>query len=137
VLRKCADLPPYQEQFTGYGKNKIQHIVHLRHLLYRFSVGGGMFITHFPHKNSDARSEWDRFDKKKRDKLKEAKMSGGDIDIAAVQDYHRLKMDTLFGEFKRWVKEAIGDVYQKDMRYTPLCQGMNDDEQLHDMPTGL
>lgn len=31
LLRRCAPtLPPFAEAFTGYGKNKIQHVAHLR-----------------------------------------------------------------------------------------------------------
>jgi hypothetical protein len=133
VLRKCADLPPYQEQFTGYGKNKIQHILHLRHLLFRFAVGGGIFITHFPHVASAARRDWNQFDKKEKAKMEAAK-KGGDGDVDALADFHRVKMDTLFAEFKGWVMEVVGDQYQKITSYTPLCVGMSDDDRFSLLP---
>ena len=41
VLRMCSALPPYQESFTGYGKNKVSHIIHLTAASYTFKVIGG------------------------------------------------------------------------------------------------
>jgi hypothetical protein len=47
VLRKGAPDPPYAEVFTGYGRNKIQHVNHLRMRGYSFSVVPGIFLVHF------------------------------------------------------------------------------------------
>ena len=55
VLRKSPLLPMYEERFTGYGKNKIEQIVHLRYAGWRFQVLGRSFLTHFPHHKSAAR----------------------------------------------------------------------------------
>ena len=41
VVRLCDTLPGYQEGFTGYGKNKVSHIIHLTATGYKFSVVGG------------------------------------------------------------------------------------------------
>ncbi|GMI08318.1 hypothetical protein TrRE_jg2426 [Triparma retinervis] len=41
VLRKCASLPPFQPSFTGYGKNKASHTLHLRYLSYDLKRGKG------------------------------------------------------------------------------------------------
>jgi len=51
--------PPYDERFTGYGKNKIQHVTHLRWAGWRFAVAPrGCFLTHFPHPISSAKKAW-------------------------------------------------------------------------------
>lgn len=38
VLRKSPLLPPYEERFVGYGKNKIQNIVHMRYAGFSFAA---------------------------------------------------------------------------------------------------
>lgn len=109
VLRRCSDLPPFQNTFTGYGKNKIQHILHLTRLGYKLSVLGGGFIIHFPHPASAAKVEWDAFvddghhenDRKKQQKLLK-KMGLG------VDDYHRLAMDNLLIQFVEWLEDVDG-----------------------------
>jgi len=59
VLAKTAALPRFEEQFTGYGKNKIQNLVHLRYAGWHFSVLPRSFLTHFPHHKSAARMAWE------------------------------------------------------------------------------
>merc|ERR1719232_194377 len=41
VFRYCQDLPPFQTHFSGYGKNKLTWIMHLRRLGYKFTQIGG------------------------------------------------------------------------------------------------
>ena len=76
VVRAGPPTPLYDERFTGYGKNKIEHVTHLRWAGWRFAVlpprGRGDeaeapllslrfavlprgAITHFPHPISDAK----------------------------------------------------------------------------------
>ena len=38
ALRKSARTPPFDERFVGYGKNKVQMLVHLRHAGFGFEV---------------------------------------------------------------------------------------------------
>jgi len=87
VLRKSPRLPPYEEQFTGYGKNKIQHVVHLRYAGWSFSVLSHSFLAHFPHHKSASRVKWE-----------------GD---AASPTDHRRAMDTLYRGFL----DTLLDVY--------------------------
>jgi hypothetical protein len=50
--------PYYDERFYGYGKNKIEHVQHLRLLGYRFGILPEGFITHNPHVDSRAKLDW-------------------------------------------------------------------------------
>jgi len=66
VLRWCPSArsspervaPYYDERFHGYGKNKIQHIAHLRLLGYQFTILPQGFIVHNPHLQSKAKEMW-------------------------------------------------------------------------------
>jgi Glycosyl-transferase for dystroglycan len=50
--------PYYDERFHGYGKNKIEHLQHLRLLGYRFEILPDGFIVHNPHVDSRAKLDW-------------------------------------------------------------------------------
>jgi hypothetical protein len=47
VLRKGGPNPKYAEVFTGYGRNKIQHVLHLRMRGFRFHVLPQAFLVHY------------------------------------------------------------------------------------------
>jgi hypothetical protein len=51
-------LPPFQPVFTGYGKNKMTWILHLRQLGYTLYQLGKVFLIHYPHIDSPARMAW-------------------------------------------------------------------------------
>merc|ERR1712100_560365 len=94
ALRKAADTPPFDERFVGYGKNKVQHLVHLRHAGYRFEVLGGGFVLHFPHMRSDAKHHW-------------------------LHSSAHSKVDQLFIKFTREVNQRYADTTPR----TPMCAG--------------
>ena len=50
--------PYYDERFHGYGKNKIQHVAHLRFRGMPFSVLPRAFLVHHPHPDSGAKGAW-------------------------------------------------------------------------------
>lgn len=50
--------PYYDERFYGYGKNKIQHISHLRFRGFQFSVLPQSFVVHHPHPESSVKQVW-------------------------------------------------------------------------------
>lgn len=57
VVNKDAS-PPFDERFTGYGKNKIQHVAHLRKLAFQFVVVPKHFLIHVPHPKSKDKKKW-------------------------------------------------------------------------------
>ncbi|KAL7468443.1 hypothetical protein ACHAXS_008680 [Conticribra weissflogii] len=50
--------PYYDERFYGYGKNKIQHVSHLRYRGVPFSVLPRSFVVHHPHPESSVKQVW-------------------------------------------------------------------------------
>jgi Glycosyl-transferase for dystroglycan len=55
VVRYCREMPPFQEAFTGYGRNKVSWMTHTRRLGHKYQQTGGAFVIHFPHAFSKAR----------------------------------------------------------------------------------
>lgn len=89
--------PYYDERFYGYGKNKIQHISHLRFRGVPFFVLPKSFVVHHPHPESSVKMVWN--DRKKNslhrtmDKLydqyiKELADEYSDVDNAVPQCDH-------------------------------------------------
>ena len=58
VRTSPAVTPRYDERFAGYGKNKIQHVTHLRKIGFAFAVLPRAFLVHVPHPKSAAKDEW-------------------------------------------------------------------------------
>lgn len=59
VLPNRPSTPVYSEAFTGYGKNKIELITHLRFAGFRFYAVPGAFIVHMPHVKSAQKLQWE------------------------------------------------------------------------------
>lgn len=78
VMRRCREMPSYQEAFTGYGWNKISFTLHLQRVGYKFAQLGGVHLVHVPHDKSSSNRKWRR-DRRAKDELK--------------------------SEFKRWLSE--------------------------------
>ena len=57
-LQRTEATPIFDERFSGYGKNKVQLVVHLRRAGYAFEVLGRGFVMHFPHKASASKHHW-------------------------------------------------------------------------------
>jgi len=118
-VRLCQDLPPYQEVFTGYGKNKMTQIMQMRRSGYVFSQIGGEFVVHYPHLQSKARKVWAKGNKQHAQLLKEGKT----IDWAK---YKRGRVDKIFVEFRKWMNKKV-----KDKARLGMCvDAQNDDGKL-------
>ena len=134
VIRVCDTLPPFQEQFTGYGKNKITWIMHLRRLGYRFvqlSVGGD-FLIHVPHAESLSRIQWNQGPLRKQQRQDHGRISiNHKIDPRKMSDvdwlqYKRGRVDSLYVAFKQWLETNI-----PDQSRVPLCKNiLENDEKL-------
>jgi hypothetical protein len=118
VVRYCRDLPPFQEGFTGYGKNKVTWLMQLRRAGWTFGQVGKAFCVHYPHLDSPARQAWN---------------GGVDHHMHKPTDESRLLQtkrggnDQLFVEFRSWLDQT----YSFNTVQTPLCEGaMNDDSKL-------
>ncbi len=59
VLPHLPSTPLYSEAFTGYGKNKIELVTHLRFAGFRFYALPGAFIVHMPHVKSAQKVKWE------------------------------------------------------------------------------
>ena len=59
VLPNLPTTPIYSEAFTGYGKNKIELITHLRFAGFKFHALPGAFVTHMPHAKSAQKLKWE------------------------------------------------------------------------------
>lgn len=60
LVERHAQLPPFDEHYFGYGKNKIQWIAHLQYAGYEFHVVKEGFVIHVPHYPSVDKDEWNQ-----------------------------------------------------------------------------
>lgn len=143
AFRYCDNIPPFQERFEGYGKNKVVWVRQMRRMGYVFQQllgfgGGGGFLVHYPHANSKSRNEWNRRPKAlspgtlpkdvvfaassatKVEVLEAAttggKERGGDEGVVDWMAYQRGRVDSLYLDFREWLEEEVVDETQ-----TPIC----------------
>lgn len=128
AFQYCENFPPYQEVFTGYGKNKMTQVMHMRRSGYQFSQIGGAYVVHYPHRESKARGVWDEsppelsnFERNTRT-MRKAKESGllNNVDLNM---YKRGQIDKLFVEFREWLDTKV-----IDKSVVPLCEKASDDD---------
>ncbi|KAL7528737.1 hypothetical protein ACHAXR_002604, partial [Thalassiosira sp. AJA248-18] len=125
VIRYCSDLPPFQEGFTGYGKNKMTWVMQLRRAGYLFTQLGGAFHVHYPHLDSKAREEWNM--------KPDAMLTHSASELLQKEDskidwgsFKRARVDALFLDFKEWLDGTV----ENESR-TPMCEdALNDDVRL-------
>lgn len=87
VVRYCRDVPPFPEDFAGFGRNKIVWIQMLRRLGWQFLRAGGSFVTHLPHGKSRAFNAWNKM---------------------KVNNMH-VPIDDVGESFRRWMIEQVPD----------------------------
>jgi hypothetical protein len=129
VLRYCNELPPFQEGFSGYGKNKMTWAMQLRRSGYLFSQLGEAFLVHYPHLDSDSRMKWDEkppllqgVDSTEVGDVLDSE-KGANIDMSS---FTRARIDALFLDYRDWLRDNIEDVSR-----VPMCDNaLNDDVRL-------
>ncbi|KAJ1636517.1 glycosyl-transferase for dystroglycan-domain-containing protein [Pavlovales sp. CCMP2436] len=93
IVPRLPSTPRYHEGFDGYGKNKIEFVIHLRYTGFRFDVLPFAFVTHMQHSKSELKEQWE--------------------DGAT---HHREKMDALFLQFAESLRAS-----NKKMKKMPDC----------------
>jgi hypothetical protein len=133
AARWCDAYPPYQEVFTGYGKNKMTQIMQMRRSGYIFSQVGGVFVCHYPHPVGSSREIWNAGREERKlytqnrtefESSIEKHGHGPDFDWT---QYKRGQVDKLFVEYKRWLEDTIPPTKAR----TAMCEDQfNDDLKL-------
>lgn len=127
AFRYCHDLPPFQTQFSGYGKNKMTWVMQLRRDGYLFSQLGGAFVVHYPHLDSTARVEWNRGPDELQpyhaEDGKLHKRRPGEVNLADWTAYKRGRVDAMFVKFRTWLKTEI-----EDKSRVRMCAEKEDDD---------
>jgi hypothetical protein len=122
VFRYCRELPPFQEAFTGYGKNKMTWMMQLRRNGYRFSQIGTAFCIHYPHLDSKARMHWNGGEGGVQ--IPKPKTATG-IDL---HQFKRGQIDETFVQFRTWLEHHVPDRTVVGKCNTP--DALDDDERL-------
>ena len=128
VVRYCRELPPYQEKFNGYGKNKMTWVMQLRRSGYIFHQVGGIFLVHYPHLESKARISWNEAPqeliqfrgKNGRPYLRPPTKEDTGIDFLR---FKRGQVDKTFVEFRTWLTTNV-----QDQSKVPMCEVTEDDD---------
>ena len=105
-----ALVPPFQNVFTGYGKNKMTWVMQLRYIGYKFKQINNVFVVHYPHLDSKSRISWNEGSKHKNDN--------------SWEDAKRAKNDKIFVQFRTWLE----NVYGEERIRTHLCEDREDDD---------
>ena len=116
VARYCNELPPFQEVFEGYGRNKMTWIMQLRRMGYRFFQISS-FACHYPHQQSATRRLWNG--NKNGKQLARPKNDEG----TDFTTFSRGQVDLKYLEFKKWLLENVTDETR-----VPKCATAKDDD---------
>jgi hypothetical protein len=127
AFRYCHDLPPFQTQFSGYGKNKMTWVMQMRREGYIFSQLGGAFVVHYPHLDSTSRMEWNHGPKEvqpfKGQDGKMYKSRPRDVKGADWTAFKRGRVDAAFVDFRKWLRSNLEDTARIGM-----CRESEDDD---------
>jgi hypothetical protein len=131
VIRYCRDLPPFQEAFSGYGKNKMSWMMQLIRSGYILSQVGGAFVVHYPHLDSESRQHWNEapdqlkvFKENDKEHLSPQVRKPNETETYLdFTSYKRGQVDQLFVKYRRWLQEQV-----PDERKINLCKDHQDDD---------
>ena len=132
VVRYCRDLAPFQEAFSGYGKNKMSWMMQLVRSGYTFSQLGGAFLVHYPHLDSQSRQRWNQAP----DQLKVSRVDDKGHPLSPLirkpnatdsgldwKSFKRGQIDEIFVRFRKWLQD-----YVPDDAKVKLCDDHQDDD---------
>lgn len=122
VVRFCGSIPPFQERFSGYGKNKLAWIQHILRSGFQITQIDTEFIVHYPHKDSASRQKWN-----KRPDILKPNMRVDEIesDVVNWSKYKRGQIDSLYVKFLKWLSAEV-----KDESKVPMCESYQQDTNL-------
>lgn len=131
AMRYCRDLPPFQEVFSGYGKNKMTWMMQLIRSGYVLSQVGGVFVVHYPHLDSESRQHWNEapdelkvFKKDDKDHVSPQVRKPNQTDTHMnFKFYKRGQVDQLFVKYRQWLQKEVPD----ESRIS-LCEDHQDDD---------
>lgn len=133
VLRYCDTLPPYQQEFVGYGKNKMTWIMHLQHYGYQFvhSLLNGGFLVHYPHLDSPVRQSWnDGPEMIIRKKVTPELLRTVEQNLDWMK-YKRGQVDALYVKFRHWLQTQPASIREGDYG-TPYCPDADENRIIQD-----
>jgi hypothetical protein len=126
LVPNLKSTPLFDERFTGYGKNKIQFVHHLRMLGFQFYVAPRAFLMHANHAKSQARAQW-RHHKVAVDRLLPEFVDG----VAGIRDQAALPLCT-----ERLPQFTSILSYTGDNRQRSAASSVADDEDLEEESRG-
>ena len=133
VVRYCDTLPPYQQEFVGYGKNKMTWIMQLQHYGYQFvhSLTNGGFLVRYPHLDSPVRHSWnDGPEMITRWKLTPKLLRTVDHKLDWMK-YKRGQVDAIFVKFRHWLQTQSASI--REGKYgTPYCPEAGENRIIQD-----
>ena len=113
TIRYCKEItPPFQQAFSGYGKNKMTWMMQVVASGFKFSQVAGAYLIHYPHAISKSRQDWNKAPKElvdgnendKNYNVRRVKPSDGNL---GFEKYHRGRVDELYIQFKEWLQKSI------------------------------
>ncbi len=104
VSRFCDVIPPFQDSFNGYGKNKLSWMQQFLRSGYVLKQLDHSFIIHYPHTDSNARKEWNKGPNNMLRNMRPTELKSVDW-----SRFKRGQNDQLYIEFRRWLQLEVPD----------------------------
>lgn len=135
AIRYCRDMPPFQQAFSGYGKNKVTWMMQVIASGYTLSQLGGIYLVHYPHLESASRAKWneapqelqipvpksEESDQNPPFQVRRPTSKDGDLHF---EEYKRGQVDKIFLDFKDWLAQS----FPPSRARLRLCEAAQDDD---------
>jgi hypothetical protein len=117
VFRYCHDLPPFQNAFYGYGKDKDAWMMQTRRAGWHYKQISTAYIVHYPHLPSKARLHFNGGPNGKM--LDKPKVTA----TTNTSAYKRFLIDRTYINFRNWL-----NVTAPDETVVRLCNAHKSDD---------